>query len=479
MTAAALRNATILAIDLGTQSLRVTALAGDGARVWSWASPVTSQIEGERFEQSPAEWRDLLETALTEARRSGIRPDAVAIAAPLAGYVALDAEGTPLTKAAMYTDSRPLPDVARVEAAFGTDAIYRPVVSDPWPHWLRLCREQPEIAARTRHFLDATGWFNFHLSGLATLNAYTALRLGPPDATGRLALGPQEMPRFGRTTAIGEVIGPLLPRVARHFDGHPAQLVAATFDSKCAYIGSGIAEPGEALDISGTVTSFGVVSDRRIDDPQRRVYSVPFGQRWLVRGSTAAAGSSLEWARANLIEADFALLDAAVASVPPGADGLSFLPYLAGERTPWWKPRARGALLGLALDSSQAAIARAVYEGLAVSLAHLLRPIEDRGARPREIRLAGGLARNDLLAQIKADVLGVPLARLADHELTTQGLAAIAGVGIGLYPDHAAAGRQVLRIERRFVPDPAVAAAYGAAEQRYRRFAEALLPTFD
>ena len=167
------------------------------------------------------------------------------------------------------------------------------------------------------------------------------------------------------------------------------------------------------------------------------------------------------------------------AAVEPGAEGLTFLPYLAGERTPWWKPRARGALLGLALDTSRAAIARAVYEGLAFSLAHIVRTVEDCGVRPREIRLAGGLARNDLLAQMKADILGVPLARLDDHELTTRGLTAIAAVGIGLYPDHGEAVRSVATIQRRFLPDPARAEAYRKAERRYRRYAEALLPTFD
>lgn len=471
---------TLLAVDLGTQSLRVSALGSDGSRLWSWGAPVESEVAGERFEQSPAHWRALLDAALAEAAKAGIRPDAVTAAGPLAGYVALDGDGTPLTQAAMYTDSRSLPEVARVATAFGAQARYRPLISDSWPHWLRLCREQPEIAARTRHFVDATGWLNFHLSGCATLNAYTALRLGPADAEARLGLSPAEAPRFGRPVAIGETIAPLSPALAARFGGGAIPVIAATFDSKCAYLGSGIAQPGEALDISGTVTSFGLVSAAPVEDPAQRVYSVPFGAGWLLRGSTAAAGSTLEWARRTLLhDADFAVLDAAAASVAPGAAGLSFLPYLAGERTPWWKPRARGALLGLGLDTSQAAIARAVYEGLAFSLAHIVATIGEGGAAPREIRLAGGLARNDLLAQIKADVLGVPLVRLADHELTTLGLAAIACAGLGLQPDHATAAAGFTRAERRFLPDPAAAAAYAPAFARYRAAAQALLPTFD
>jgi xylulokinase len=317
---------TILAVDLGTQSLRVFALCTDGRRLWSWSAPVESDVDGARFEQAPEQWARLLADALAEAGRAGIRPDAVAAAGPLAGYVALDADGAPLTPAAMYTDRRSLPDVARVEQVFGGDAPFRPVISDPWPHWLRLCREQPGIAARTRHFLDATGWLNFCLTGLATLNAYTALRLGPANAVSRLGLGQPEMARFGRVVPVGSRIGMLAGAAARHFGGAEIPVVAAAFDSKCAYLGSGLAQPGEALDISGTVTSFGLVAERSVDDALRRIYTVPFGENWLVRGSTAAAGSSLEWARAQLLHADFAPLYEAAAAVAPAAGGMTYFP---------------------------------------------------------------------------------------------------------------------------------------------------------
>jgi xylulokinase len=469
---------TILAIDLGTQSLRVSAITSEGRRFWSWSSPVDSDVKGECFEQSVLQWQSLLDSALEEAAHAGVRPDAIAAAGALAGYVALDADGVPMTPAIMYTDSRSLPDAGRVERALGSKAPFRTVISDPWPHWLRLCRERPDIAAKTRYFLDATGLLNFHLTGVATLNYYTALRLGPADASRLLEITATETPRFGRPTVVGETIGQLTGTAARLFGDKRIPVIAATFDSKCAYLGSGIRNEGDALDISGTVTSFGTVSNKPIDDAQRRVYSVPFGDHWLVRGSTAAAGSALEWARTELLSADFAALDAAAAGVAPGAGGLSFLPYLAGERTPLWNPNARGVLLGLALDTRQPQIVRAVYEGLAFSLAHIVRTMEQCGLPPREIRLAGGLARNDLLAQIKTDVLGVPVLRLADHELTTVGLAVIASVAIGAYCDHAAASRHFVKIERQFMPDKRTAREYGRAEARYRLYSEALGPVF-
>lgn len=464
---------TLLAIDLGTQSLRVSALRSDGERLWSWSAPVDSEVDGERVEQSPAQWQALLHAGLQAAHGAGVRPDAIAAAGPLAGYVPLDAAGQALAPAAMYSDRRSAADLAAMQARLGEAQPARLLVSDPLPHWLRLCREAPAVAAATRHFLDATGWLNHALTGQATLNPYTAMRLYTPALRARV--GAHDAP-FGQPVAIGAPLGRALRCAAWGWAGVP--VVAATFDSKCAYIGSGIAAPGEALDISGTVTSFGVVSATRVDDPEQRIYSVPLGPRWLVRGSTACAGSALEWVRAQLLPQDFAALDTAAAAVPPGAHGVTFLPYLAGERAPLWDPQARGALLGLGLHSTRADIARAVYEGLALSLAHIAQTMAACGTAIGEVRLAGGLARNALLAQIKADVLDRPVLLLADHELTTLGLAVIASVALGQHADHASASRSFVAVRGRIAPQPDAVRAYAAVFARYRACSEALRPTF-
>lgn len=466
---------TVLAIDLGTQSLRVSALRTDGARLWTWSAPVDSQVHGDAFEQSPAQWATLLQHGLQAAHDAGIRPDAIAAAGPLAGYVPLDAQGAVLAEAVMYSDRRSAADVARMEALLGADRPARLLVSDPLPHWLRLRREAPAIAARTAHFLDATGWINHQLTGCATLNHYSAMRLYTPALRARVGASDAQ---FGQPVAIGATLGTVQAAYGERWGWTGVPVIAATFDSKCAYIGSGIAQPGEATDISGTVTSFGVVSEHCIHDPQQRIYSVPFGQRWLVRGSTACAGSALEWVRGQLLQQDFAALDAAAASAPPGANGLTFLPYLAGERAPLWDPHARGALLGLGLHASRADIARAVYEGLALSLAHIVQTMRGCGVTLREVRLAGGLARNPLLSQIKADLLGVPLLQLADHELTTLGLAVIASVALGTHADHAQASGAFVALQRRITPHADATRAYAAVLARYIACSQALQPTF-
>lgn len=473
---------TFLAIDLGTQSLRISALESTGRRSWAWSRPVDSTIHGDLFEQRPRQWAAWLDEGLREAGRAGVRPDAVAVAAPLAGFVAMAADGEALTAAVLYPDKRSAPYLAAVEQAAerldGSNPYgLRAYVPDPIPHYLRIRESEPDVYARMAHLLDATGWLNWFLTGQYTLNEYTALRLY--DERLRSVLGVSAK-AFGQAVKVGTVIGQLRADSCRRWGLPAAPVIAATIDSKTAYLGSGIAQPGDALDISGTVTSFGVVAGRCVVDEQKRVYSVPFGpDHYLLRGSTATAGGTLEWARKELFADEFESLDTLVAATAAHENNPIFLPYLSGERTPLWNPYAQGALLGLTLDmSSRARMARAVYEGLAYSLKHIVHTMDEVGVKVDRAVVSGGLARNDVLCQIKADVLGIPLTRLTDHELTTIGLCVIAGMALGVWPDRASALRTYAQAGRVFRADADAHAVHQRLFGRYLRYSRALRDTF-
>jgi xylulokinase len=196
------------------------------------------------------------------------------------------------------------------------------------------------------------------------------------------------------------------------------------------------------------------------------------------RAGLTLSASSLEWVCRSLLREDPAALERKAAEAPPGANGLSFLPYLSGERTPLWSPWASGAMLGLRLSSRPADLARAVFEGLAFSVGHIADVMRECGVALHSARLAGGLARSALLGQIKADVLGVPLAVLADHELTSQGLAAILAVATGRAADLVDASRRFTAIERWIEPQAHTRAAHCSAYERYRAASAALAPGF-
>ena len=468
-------NADLLAIDLGTQSIRLTAFDRTGQKQWNWSAVVDSQIKGDIFEQSTEQWGTLLLQGLCEARLAGIRPKAIAAAGPLAGYVALDSEGHALCHAVMYTDRRSAPEAEAIALVQPDDSGLRVHIADPIPQWLRLCREFPEVAEKTAYFLDATGWINFFLTGQATVNAFTGLRLYTSEMQRLLGL---KNPPFGKITPLGQAIGTLRPSIAQALGVDSAQVISATFDSKCAYLGSGLSTPGQATEISGTVSSLGVLSHKHIQDTTRRIYSVPFLNSYLVRGSTAAAGSSLEWAMQNLLQCTLTELDTLLARSKPGANGLCFLPYLAGERTPLWNPWASGSLLGLRLETTKSDIARAVIEGLAFSVGHIATVVAECGVCIDEVFLAGGLARNDLLCQIKADVWNVPVKTFRDHELTSIGLGVIMAVSMGYFKDISEATQSFTKVEKEFTPNANTQKVHLEAFKRYQEYSKALAPLY-
>jgi sugar (pentulose or hexulose) kinase len=467
----------VLAIDLGTQSLRITALAVDGKRRWNMRHPVETISHGVCQEQDATAWRDLLLNGLREAAAAGVIPSVILASGPLAGWVPVTASGEPGGAAVMYNDARSEADLPRVEAALPSGSIVpRLTIADPLPHALRLRRAVGRELAAVTHLLDATGWLNFVLTGKATLNAYSALRLY--DAATRERLGLAAVP-FGSPVEVGDVIGPLTTSLAEGLGWPRIPVIAATFDSKCAYIGSGIHATGEALDISGTVTSFGVVSSTKIIDRENRIYSVPFGDDWLVRGSTAAAGSIIEWARDTLAFSIEELDRLALERPIRGDSDPVFVPYLAGARAPLWQPQARGTITGLAIGTSRTDLARALYTGLALSVRHIIDTIVACGAPIDSIRLAGGLSRSAALAQIKADIFGRPVTMMADAELTTLGMAAIGMAHLGAYSSIRDAARALAADAATYRPKLASGEA-GMLYERYVREAElsaSLVPT--
>jgi xylulokinase len=168
------------------------------------------------------------------------------------------------------------------------------------------------------------------------------------------------------------------------------------------------------------------------------------------------AGGARDWLARSIGEVNDDELDA----VPPGAHGLIFLPYLIGERSPWWDAHARGAFVGLTMTHGRAEMARAVLEGVAFNLRLILDILQEQGRAIPVVRLIGGGARSQVWTQILADAFAKPIARLdLDADATAWGAAVAGGIGVGLYADWAISGAQA-RITRVVEPRPAVVEQY-------------------
>jgi sugar (pentulose or hexulose) kinase len=206
----------------------------------------------------------------------------------------------------------------------------------------------------------------------------------------------------------------------------------------------------------------------------------PLPGRWVVGGAMAATGAAVEWLRSSVLGGRWTMdeLFAAAADVPMGAEGLVFLPYLAGERAPIFDDAARGAFVGLTVTHGPEHLARAVLEGAAYALRHVAEPIEAAGVPIRELRPAGRAAPGDAWARIKADVLGAPVGIPAVGETAVLGAAILAATGGGATDGLEGAVGSMTSVARRLEPDPAAHGRATAAFGVYRDLYPALAPTF-
>jgi xylulokinase len=266
------------------------------------------------------------------------------------------------------------------------------------------------------------------------------------------------------------MLGPLLPDAARAL-GLPAGLpvVAGVVDAYASLHGARMLEAGDALDVGGAAGGFGLYWDRPIEAAGSFTAPAPLPGLWLVGGAMAATGAALDWFRDDVLGGRWttAQLIAEAAEVPAGAEGLVFLPYLAGERSPIWDPAARGAFVGLTLRHGRAAMTRSILEAAAFALRHVAGGISDAGGRPRVMRVCGGPAQSETWNRIKADATGLPVEVPRILETAVVGSAILAAVGIGAHRDLASAIRAMAVMDHAIEPRPSTAAAYDAAFAAY------------
>ena len=253
-------------------------------------------------------------------------------------------------------------------------------------------------------------------------------------------------------------------------------------DQAAQAVGVGAVEPGIVALTLGTSGVVFASTGEPFVEPEGRLHAfchaVP--GRWHLMGVMLSAAGSLRWYRDTLAPGvDFDALLAPAADVPPGSEGLLFLPYLTGERTPHPDPLARGAFVGLTVRHTQAHLTRAILEGVAFGLRDSFELMQSVGlAEIRQVRISGGGARSALWRQILADVLNVELVTVNTTEGAAYGAALLAATGAGVYPDVDTACAATIRLTGRTVPGPA-SVAYGEVYPLYRDLYPALRPSFN
>jgi xylulokinase len=302
-----------------------------------------------------------------------------------------------------------------------------------------------------------------------------AIRSVPPvsghPADTVIRAGGGDPARFGRVVEWATPVGGLLAGRAAELGLEPGTpVVAGGNDALASFHGAGMAHPGDGIDTGGTSGGFAVYWDRELDirDTYRAAAALP--GVWLYGGAMNATGKSLDWLRGLLDHRadDPADLLAEAARTEPGADGLVFLPYLAGERSPIWDERARGVFAGLTLAHGRGHLARAMLEGAAFALRHVAEPIVEAGIEVHQMVVSGGTAATRLWSQVKADITGFPVAIPEVPETAALGAAVLAVLGIRAYPDAPAAMAAMVRIAEVLEPRAALGDRYDALYGVYR-----------
>lgn len=499
----------ILAHDLGTTGNKATLYDREGSLVGSaFFGYETEYAHTSWAEQDPEDWwqavcvstHSLLET-------TGVRSHDVAcivFSGQMQGCVPVDKNARPLRKAIIWADQRSVEQERWVGERVSPEDMYRITghrLSSSYSLtkilWLR--DHQSDIYKGAHKFLNAKDAMVARLTG-----AYVT---DPSDASGTnlydlergtwseqileaVGLNPAQLPKLRRAI---DVVGQVSSEAAEEVGvaaGMP--VVIGGGDGACAAAGAGVVSGGTAYNYIGSSSWIALTSKKPIYDPDYRTFT--FGHvvpgMFMPTGTMQAAGASYQWTRDQLCRVEvqaaktlalspYELMNAEAANSPVGANGLIFLPYLLGERSPRWNPRARGAFIGLTIRHTREDMIRAVLEGVTMNLRVILDAFRAQGAQIEAMRLIGGGARGRFWNCMMASVYGMPVHRLAIlEEATSMGAALVGGVGVGLYPDFSMIGT-MNQVAETIQPDPIAQAAYERICPVFEAAYNALVPVYD
>lgn len=483
-------------LNLGLKSMRAVVFDERGTRLAIAYRPIESRMGEGRVEQDPDEWwtagLSVLDEVLGGTGLAG-QVGIVTTTASAGCLVPLDEAGGVVRPAIMISDVRARENARAIEArpefaALGLGgAQVTPDLMLPKIAWLR--GHEPAADAATRWFASPNDFLVQRLTGCLVTDPATASKYfhgGDPEAYPEAlvrALG-IEVERLPPVVRGGDGVLALEPTLrARLGLASDTRVVLSTYDAICAVYGSGVGEVGDACDVSGTVTSFRAVTDRRDPDPDGRLFVTPHvgAGRFLAGGSNNLGGGVIEWAKQVLypdVTDPYESMDREASESPPGAAGLTFLPYLLGERAPVWDPTARGVFFGLGRNHGRSDMIRAIFEGVGYSVLDIADRLAGMAVPVRRVWASGGLARIGPINQIKADMLGVPVCLTEELETTALGAALVAGVNVGRYDSIETAIAAAVRPAGRFEPVEARTAMYRDFFVVYRDLYERLQPLF-
>jgi xylulokinase len=485
----------LLGIDVGTSACKIAVFDRNGTVLETATGEYEVYYPQTGWaEQDPDEWwRVICSTMKYIFSKSQIKPEEIAgigIDGQSWSAIAVDKEGSVLTNTPIWMDTR-ADDICReLSEKVGEQRIFEVAGNSLQPSYstakiIWYQRNMPQVYENIYKVLQSNSYIAYRLTGQMTQDLSQGygfhcfdMHTGTWDQAMCEALGiPMEI--LPDIHPCHEVIGTVTKAAAALSglaEGTP--VVAGGLDAACGTLGAGVIHAGETQEQGGQAGGMSICIDSYKADPRLILSCHVVPGKWLLQGGTTGGGGAMRW-----LEKEFGafereegrrtgkssldLFNEAAGSVPPGSDGLIFLPYMAGERSPLWNPYAKGVYYGIDFGKTKGHFIRAVMEGVAMSLRHNLEVAAEAGASVDVLRAMGGSANSLLWTQIKSDITGKPVIVPSSDTATTLGAAILAGVGVGIYKDFEEAVKLTVENKRYHVPNQGDRKIY---DRNYRKY---------
>ncbi len=490
----------ILGLDIGTSGVKAGLFDVHGAQLASASRPQVLYAPYPGWaEQEPEDyWQGLCRTiqeVLTQVE--GAHVAAVGLAGQCPGQVLVDSGHKAIGRAIIWRDQRASEEARwiseQISPELALECLGTPLASDagsPLARLLWLKRHRSLDWQEAASVLQPKDYVALKLAGRVATDRHSAYCLVNPR-TGhyeqalfdRLELEVEKLPA---ALLPDEVVGPVGAdaSLATGLEaGTP--VVTGTIDAYCDNLAGGIVCRRRAVNVAGSSEIISLATDRAVS--AHGIYPAQIGEAHFLCGPTQAGGGTLRWLTNSFYpefhqSTDFSVLEKrekSAAAAPAGCQGLVFLPYLNGERAPLWDANARGCFFGITLGHNRSHFTRAVYEGIACAVRHVLELSEEAaGESAGEIVICGGGSRRQFSVQVKADILQRPLRPAAAGLTGCLGAAMLAAVGVGIFPDLKAASQEMVVLKDAVEPDPSTAGVYDEVYGLYRALYPALKPLF-
>lgn len=492
----------LLGIDIGTSACKIA--------IFDEAGNVLASGNGDYnvyypklgwAEQNPEEWWAAVCRAIKATLEKGkISPsDIVGIGIDGQSWssIPIGKNGEVLYNTPIWMDTRAAELCERARMEVGEDRIFEvggnafmPSYTMPKVMWFK--EHLPEVYKNTEKILQSNSYIAFKLTGKMTQDLTQGygwqcfnMRKGEwdLDLCRDLGVDTHLLPDIYK---CHDIVGTVTKKAAEEcglIEGIP--VVAGALDAACGTLGAGVVHDGETQEQGGQAGGMSICMDEYKADRRLILSFHATSNQWILQGGTVGGGGVMRWLEQEFADyerikgkevgkSSLTLFNEIAEKVAPGSDGLIFLPYMSGERTPIWDPKAKGMFYGLDFSKTKGHFVRATMEGVALSLRHNLEVAAEAGAHVGELRAMGGSANSLLWTQIKSDVTGKKIVVPSSDTATSLGAVLLAGVGIGMYKNFEEATEKTVVLKREHEPNMANQAVYDQTYETYLKLYENL-----